>query len=189
MSAKHTASRELLHRHALAGDRRLVDTAGPGNNHAVHRDPRPGFHHHNVIHVKFGNRDDDLGTFAANGRHAGGKIQKGTDALPGLIQGIGLQCPGGGHDEDDNGGGPEFADSHGGDERDHDKHVDRDLALENIFEPAHEPLKAAEYDGDNGQRYIEKNRTDFPVRQNPARQGQNRNRNRHDCQDGKVLIF
>ena len=59
-AADHPVSRRLVHRHAFPRQVRFIQRGLPFFNDAVHRNPLPGFHHHQVPGMKFIQRDGAL---------------------------------------------------------------------------------------------------------------------------------
>ena len=129
-----------------------------------------------------------LPSFSTNRSHLGSKIQKALYAPPGFIQSVGFKGPGNSHDEYYDRGRPELPDRKRGHERNHNKHVDRDLPLEDVPESRNKPLKPAKQRGNQCEPGIHNKRADSPMRQRPTHESKRRHNDRDYRQHKHISV-
>ena len=145
-SREYRRAGDLLHRHGLAGDRRLVDEGVAARDHAVHRNSTAGPDQHHIANLHFGKTS--RGNLPRRS-HLGGlrqQVQQFPDCASAASHRHAFQDFGDQHEHGDEQGREELADDRSGYQRDGHGKLHRHAALQQIGDRLFEDGIAADQD-------------------------------------------
>ena len=147
-AGKHAVARRDLHRHALAGQRRVVDVGAALGDHAVERDALIRVDSDHFVHRNRGRRNDLLGAAAEHARGIGPHLRQRSDAAAGAAFGDLLRTLAEVEQDRDGRRLAELAEAERHDDRDRHQHVLGEIQLDEVLHAVDKNAVARKHGGE-----------------------------------------